>query len=69
MLYLKLWRIQSRLTQRDAAARLGMGESTYAFLESGRMQPSRAQLQRLARTFPSPARLFEHVPDQIESRS
>ena len=69
MLYLKLWRIQSHLTQRSAAERLGIGESTYAFLESGRMQPSRAQMQRLARTFRNPARLFEHVPEQIEITS
>jgi transcriptional regulator with XRE-family HTH domain len=67
MLFLKLWRLQAGLTQREAASRLAIGESTYAFLESGRMRPSRAQLLQLARSFPDPARLFDPVPDQIES--
>jgi transcriptional regulator with XRE-family HTH domain len=68
MLRLKLWREQAGLTQREAAARLGIGESTYGFLESGRMQPSRAQLLRLARSFTDPARLFEPVREKIESK-
>lgn len=67
MLRLKLWRLQARLTQREAAARLGIGESTYGFLESGRMLPSRAQLERLACSFRDPARLFEHLADQSEA--
>jgi transcriptional regulator with XRE-family HTH domain len=69
MLFLKLWRLQTGLTQREAAARLGIGESTYGFLESGRMRPSRAQLLRLEHTFTDPARLFELVQYQIESKS
>lgn len=69
MTRLKLWRLQAGLTQREAAARLGIGESTYGFLESGRMQPSPAQLERLACSFPNPARLFEPVSERIESKS
>ncbi|MFY9718579.1 MAG: helix-turn-helix transcriptional regulator [Candidatus Cybelea sp.] len=67
MTRLKFWRLQARLTQREAAMKLGIGESTYGFLESGRMQPSPAQLERLARSFTDPARLFEAVPDEIAS--
>jgi transcriptional regulator with XRE-family HTH domain len=68
MLSLKLWRLQAGLTQREAAARLGIGESTYGFLESGRMRPSRAQLLQLERSFADPTRLFEPVREQIESK-
>jgi transcriptional regulator with XRE-family HTH domain len=68
MLCLKLWRLQAHLTQREAATRLGIGESTYGFLESGRMQPSRAQLLRLERWFPDPARLFQPVREKVESK-
>lgn len=68
MLCLKLWRLQAGLTQREAAARLGIGESTYGFLESGRMRPSRAQLQQLERSFADPIRLFEPVGQQIEGK-
>ena len=68
MLCLKLWRLQAGLTQREAAARLGIGESTYGFLETGRMRPSRAQLLQLERSFTDPARLFEPVRERIESK-
>lgn len=68
MTQLKLWRLQAKLTQREAAERLGIGESTYGFLESGRMQPSRVQLEQLARFFPNAARLFDPVPEQLKVR-
>ena len=69
MIRLKLWRLQAGLTQREAAARLGIGESTYGFLESGRMHPSPRSCERLACSFPDPARLFEPVRERIESKS
>jgi len=69
MTRLKLWRVQRNLTQREAATRLGIGESTYAFLESGRMQPSPAQLQQLSRVFADPATLFETVRERVEDRT
>jgi transcriptional regulator with XRE-family HTH domain len=63
-----MWRMQAGLTRREAAQRLGIGESTYGFLESGRMLPSRAQLDRLGRVFSDPGSLFEPVRDRVEMR-
>jgi transcriptional regulator with XRE-family HTH domain len=64
-----MWRLQVGLTQRQAALKLGIGESTYGFLESGRMRPSHAQLRRLRRFFPDPESLFESVRDHVECRA
>ena len=51
MIRFKLWRLQKGLTQADAAMRLGIGESTLAMLESGRLRPTRSQLDILRRHF------------------
>jgi transcriptional regulator with XRE-family HTH domain len=51
MLRLKLWRLQHGLTQEQAARLLGMGESTFALLESGRLRPTPHQLETLGRHF------------------
>jgi len=66
MLRLKFWRLQQGLTQRQAARRLGIGESTLAILESGRLRPTVQQLQTLQRTFGADAdRLFEPIQDHV----
>ena len=66
MLRLKLWRFQQGLTQHQAARRLGIGESTLAILESGRLRPTAQQLQTLRRTFGADTdRLFEPVQDHV----
>ena len=67
MIRLKLWRLQKNLTQSEAARRLGIGESTLAVLESGRLRPSPSQLLQLSRSFANPASLFKPVRDQIEN--
>lgn len=69
MIRLKLWRLQVGFTQREAALKLGLGESTYGFLESARMRPSAAQLDLLRRHFEEPERLFEPVRDRVETLS
>lgn len=67
MLRIKLWRLQSGLTQAQAAHRLGIGESTLAMLESGRLAPSPQQIARLQAFFGEQARtLFEPVRDRID---
>lgn len=66
MLRLKFWRLQQGLTQHQAARRLGIGESTLALLESGRLRPTAQQLQTLRQTFGADTdRLFEPVYDQV----
>jgi transcriptional regulator with XRE-family HTH domain len=69
MIRLKLWRLQAGFTQREAAVKLGLGESTYGFLESGRMRPSAAQLDLLKRYFGDPEPLFQPVRDRVETVS
>ena len=70
MTELKWWRLQAKLTQRQAAARLRIGESTYGFLESGRMRPSPAQLERLRYVFgEDAARMLDPVPERAEAKA
>lgn len=67
MIRLKLWRLQEGLTQAEAAKRLGIGESTLAVLESGRLRPTAAQLIRLGAVFgEQAAALFDHVRDRVD---
>jgi len=66
MTRLKLWRTSSGLSQRDAAARVGVGIASYQFLESGRMKPSRDQQAKLRRLFgTNAAGMLDVVPDEI----
>jgi transcriptional regulator with XRE-family HTH domain len=66
----KLWRLQSKLTQSAAARRLGLGESTLALLESGRLRPTPAQLALLRSSFGDEAdSLFDPVQERIEALS
>jgi transcriptional regulator with XRE-family HTH domain len=67
MTRLKLWRMQEGLTQSEAAQRLGLGESTLALLESGRMRPSSRQLKQLERSFRDAGSLFDPVRDRVEA--
>jgi transcriptional regulator with XRE-family HTH domain len=70
MIRFKLWRLQERLTQDGAARKLGLGESTLALLESGRLRPTAAQLILLRDFFGEEAdALFEPVRDRIEAQS
>jgi transcriptional regulator with XRE-family HTH domain len=70
MLRLKLWRLQHGLTQERAARLLGIGESTFALLESGRLRPTPQQLETLGRHFGTETEsLFEPVRDRVESAS
>jgi transcriptional regulator with XRE-family HTH domain len=70
MLRLKLWRLQHGLTQEQAARLLGIGESTFALLESGRLRPTPHQLETLSRHFGRETEsLFEPVRDRVESAS
>jgi transcriptional regulator with XRE-family HTH domain len=68
MTRLKLWRLQQGLTQERAARWIGMGESSYAMLESGRLRPTPAQKERLLQRFGDAESLFEGVRDQVEAR-
>lgn len=66
MLRIKLWRFQSGLTQEEAACRLGIGLSTLALLETGRLRPTRAQIERLRQTFgPEADTLFHPVQERV----
>ena len=61
---LKARRLQENITQAEAAERLGIGVSAYSLMESGRMRPSRAQIQALEQVFGRSAEaLLEPVPD------
>lgn len=66
VLRFKLWRLQNGLTQEEAAARLGLGLSTLALLESGRLRPTASQIDVLRRAFGQEAEaLFESVQERI----
>jgi transcriptional regulator with XRE-family HTH domain len=66
MLRIKLWRFQNGLTQEEAAARLGLGLSTFALLESGRLRPTGAQMERLRRSFGRETdTLFDPVQERV----
>jgi transcriptional regulator with XRE-family HTH domain len=67
---LKLWRLQEGLTQADAAKRLGIGESSLAVLESGRLRPTTGQLARLRAAFgEQTVSLFDQVHDRVDISS
>jgi len=67
MLRLKLWRLQQNLTQAEAARAIGIGESSYAILESGRLRPTTGQQERLRTYFGDIVdSLFDPVRDRIE---
>jgi transcriptional regulator with XRE-family HTH domain len=67
MLRLKLWRLQEGLTQQEAAQRLGVGESTLAILESGRLRPTAGQRERLRAHFGEMVdSLFDPVSEHVE---
>lgn len=64
---LKLWRLQQDLTQERAARWIGISESSYALLESGRLRPTPAQLDLLRRRFGNEVEsLFDAVRDCVE---
>lgn len=67
MIRLKLWRLQRGFTQERAAHWIGIGESSYAMLESGRLRPTAAQIRRLRQRFGDVESLFEPVRDQVEA--
>lgn len=68
MIRLKLWRLQHGLTQDHAARLLGMGESTFALLESGRLRPTAQQLETLSQHFGTQTKsLFEPVQERVEA--
>ena len=67
MIRLKLWRLQHGLTQEHAARLLGMGESTFALLESGRLRPTAQQLETLSHHFGAQTEsLFKAVQERVE---
>jgi transcriptional regulator with XRE-family HTH domain len=69
MLRIKLWRMQQGLTQSGAAAKLGLGLSTLALLESGRLRPTPGQRELLRRTFGVETdSLFEAVQESVGAR-
>jgi transcriptional regulator with XRE-family HTH domain len=45
---LRRWRQGEGLTQREAAKRLGIAQSTYSAVETGRRQPTKPQAAKLA---------------------
>jgi len=70
MIRLKLWRLQEHLTQSEAARRLGVGESTLAMLESGRLRPTPAQIEVLRKSFGAQAdTLFDPVQERVAAQS
>jgi transcriptional regulator with XRE-family HTH domain len=67
MLRLRFWRLSKGVTQIEAARLLGMSHLTFAYLESGRLQPTRRDLERLRRLFGDRAPLlFEEIEDGLE---
>lgn len=63
----KLWRLQQNLTQAEASRSIGIGESSYAILESGRLRPTAGQRERLQTYFGDIVdSLFDPVRDRIE---
>ncbi|MCL5258701.1 MAG: helix-turn-helix domain-containing protein [Firmicutes bacterium] len=67
MIRFKLWRLQERLTQSGAAERLGIGESTLAMLESGRLRPTDQQIDQLRMYFGDLTEsLFDQVSERVE---
>jgi len=67
MLRLRLWRLAARLTQAEAARRLGMSHLTLGYLESGRLAPGKRDLERMRGIFGDQAeRMFQEVGDGLE---
>jgi len=63
MTRLRLWRIQNGYSRAHVAGMVGIGRSTFSFLETGRLAPSRQQIEAFRRVFGDEAdRLFEPVP-------
>lgn len=70
MIRLKLWRLQSKLTQAQAALTIGIGESSYAMLESGRLKPTSTQRERFRFYFGSQLEsIFEPVAERVEAQT
>ncbi len=71
MLAFPMWRLQQGLTQEHAARLLGVGESTFALLESGRLASNATHSWKpLPRHFGTGTEsLFESVRDRVESAS
>ena len=70
LIRLKLWRLQHGLSQGSAAQLLGIGESTLALLESGRLRPTLLQVDTLRLYFGEHVEsLFEPVPDCVEGQA
>jgi transcriptional regulator with XRE-family HTH domain len=67
MLQIRLWRLANRLSQVQAARLLGMSHLTYGYLESGRLQPTARDRQRLKLHFGESAKtLFDRVRPDAE---
>lgn len=67
MIRLKLWRMQRRLTQAEAARAIGISESSYVILESGRLRPTARQLRQIRNYFGrSTDSLFDPVSESVE---
>jgi transcriptional regulator with XRE-family HTH domain len=70
MIRFRLWRLQSGLTQGEAAAQLGLGLSTLALLEKGRLIPTQSQLELLRRAFGTETdSLFDLVQERVGAAS
>jgi transcriptional regulator with XRE-family HTH domain len=66
MIRLKLWRLQQGMTQAQAARRVGIGESTLAMLESGRLRPTPGQIDHLRATFGAEVNsIFDPVQERV----
>jgi transcriptional regulator with XRE-family HTH domain len=66
MLRIKLLRLDSGLTQIEAARRLGMSHLTFGYLETGRLAPTSRDLERLRRHFGDRAdSMFEEVGSDL----
>mgnify|MGYP002400329198 CR=1 FL=1 len=60
MTNLRLWRLKHGLTARELGSLLGIHPATFSLLESGRLRPSRRQLEAFRSAFGSAAdSLFE----------
>lgn len=70
---LKYLRIDWQLRQWDVCKALGMSESKYSRIESGRLEPSEQELEQLSKYFNcEPSILFEefnHDPNRVWKRS
>jgi transcriptional regulator with XRE-family HTH domain len=68
MLRIRLWRHSRGLSQAQAARSLGMSHLRLGYLESGRLRPTKRDLERLRRSFGDQAeRLFDEIGDGLEA--